>query len=75
MTKLASYPLRASLLTGAMLLIADPALAVNGAQLGGYGIKNAAMGGASIALPLDAVAAANNPAGTAFVPASTSLNL
>ena len=47
------------------------ALAVNGALPGGNGIKNAAMGGASIALPLDAVAAANDPAGIAFVPAST----
>ena len=49
------------------------ALAINGAQLGGNGIKNAAMGGASIALPLDAVAAANNPAGMAFVPSSFTL--
>lgn len=51
------------------------ALAVNGALPGGNGIKNAAMGGASIALPLDAVAAANNPAGIAFVPSSTTLGL
>jgi len=51
------------------------ALAVNGALPGGNGIKNAAMGGASIALPLDAVAAANNPAGIAFVPASTTFGL
>ena len=51
------------------------ALAINGAQLGGNGIKNAAMGGASIALPLDAVAAANNPAGMAFVPSSATLGL
>ncbi|WP_332742214.1 OmpP1/FadL family transporter [Hydrogenophaga sp.] len=51
------------------------ALAVNGALPGGNGIKNAAMGGASIALPLDAVAAANNPAGIAFVPTSTTLGL
>jgi long-chain fatty acid transport protein len=51
------------------------ALALNGAQPGGYGIKNSAMGGASIALPLDSIAAANNPAGIAFVPASTSFNL
>ena len=33
------------------------------------------MGGASIALPLDAVAAANNPAGIAFVPSSATLGL
>lgn len=51
------------------------ALAVNGALPGGNGIKNAAMGGASIALPLDAVAAANNPAGMAFVPSSTTFGL
>lgn len=51
------------------------ALAVNGALPGGNGIKNASMGGASIALPLDAVAAANNPAGMAFVPSSTTLGL
>ena len=51
------------------------ALAVNGALPGGNGIKNAAMGGTSIALPLDAVAAANNPAGMAFVPASATLGL
>ena len=46
------------------------AWAVNGAQPGGYGTRNASMGGASIALPLDAEAAANNPAGMAFVPTS-----
>jgi long-chain fatty acid transport protein len=51
------------------------ALAVNGALPGGNGIKNAAMGGASIALPLDAVAAANNPAGIAFVPSSATFGL
>ena len=51
------------------------ALAVNGALPGGNGIKNAPMGGASIALPLDAVAAGNNPAGIAYVPNSTTLGL
>jgi long-chain fatty acid transport protein len=51
------------------------ALAINGAQLGGVGVKNAAMGGASIALPLDAVAAANNPAGLAFVPTSAAVDI
>ena len=69
-------PSIATALAGASLLCAAaPAAAVNGIQLGGYGIKNAAMGGASIALPLDAVAAANNPAGMAFVPAVANLNL
>ena len=51
------------------------AWAVNGAQTGGIGIKNASMGGVAIALPLDAVAAANNPAGIAFVPDSITLGL
>jgi long-chain fatty acid transport protein len=50
------------------------ALAVNGAQPGGYGVKNAAMGGAAIALPLDAVAAANNPAGLGQLPTSTTVD-
>ena len=59
----------------AVAAIHTGALAVNGALPGGNGIKNAAMGGASIALPLDAVAAANNPAGIAFVPSSTTLGL
>jgi long-chain fatty acid transport protein len=49
--------------------------AINGAQLGGNGVRNAAMGGTSIALPLDANAAANNPAGMAFVPSSSTLDL
>lgn len=51
------------------------AWAVNGAQPGGHGAANAAMGGTSIALPLDAEAAANNPAGLAFVPTSMALGL
>jgi len=33
----------------------------------GYGVMNEAMGGASIALPLDSLAAANNPAGMVMV--------
>jgi long-chain fatty acid transport protein len=59
----------------AVAAIHTGALAVNGALPGGNGIKNASMGGASIALPLDAVAAANNPAGIASVPNSTTLGL
>jgi len=55
--------------------LSSPAWAVNGAQPGGHGAANAAMGGASIALPLDAEAAANNPAGLAFVPSSMTLGL
>ncbi|MHA6202981.1 OmpP1/FadL family transporter [Dyella soli] len=53
----------------------EQAAAVNGAQPGGHGAANAAMGGAAIALPLDAEAAANNPAGLAFVPTSTAIGL
>lgn len=49
------------------------AWAVNGALPGGNGTRNASMGGASIALPLDAEAAANNPAGMAFVPTSVAV--
>ena len=56
-------------------LICHAAHAINGAQLGGNGIRNASMGGTSIALPLDASAAANNPAGMAFVPSSAALDL
>lgn len=52
------------------LALAPSAWAVNGAQTGGHGAANASMAGASIALPLDAEAAANNPAGMALVPSS-----
>ena len=66
-------------LVGALIasgaLFASQGHAMNGAQLGGYGIKNAGMGGASIALPLDASAAVNNPAGMAFVPQSFAINV
>ena len=72
---LSSSLIRSGLLTLGATLAGSAAWAVNGTQLGGYGVKNAMMGGASIALPLDAVAAANNPAGMAFVPDTTSLNL
>ncbi|MGA8863617.1 MAG: outer membrane protein transport protein [Gallionella sp.] len=49
-------------------VIASPlAHATDGYFPTGYGVKNEAMGGASIALPLDAVAAANNPAGMVMV--------
>ena len=43
------------------------ALATNGYFSHGYGIKAKGMAGVSIALPQDALAAANNPAGMAFV--------
>lgn len=42
------------------------ALASNGTMPHGYGIKAQGMAGASIALPQDAIAAANNPAAMAF---------
>ena len=48
-------------------LVSPMAYATNGYFPIGYGMKNEAMGGASIALPLDAVAAANNPAGMVMV--------
>jgi long-chain fatty acid transport protein len=51
----------------AFLAAALPAHATNGTMPHGYGIKAQGMGGASIALPQDALAAANNPAGMAFV--------
>lgn len=60
---------------GSFLCLHGAAHAINGAQLGGNGIRNAAMGGTSIALPLDANAAANNPAGMAYVPSSSTLDL
>jgi long-chain fatty acid transport protein len=58
-----------------LALLVSNAWAVNGIQLNGYGIKNAGMGGASIALPLDASAPVNNPAGLGFVPTSFVVNL
>ena len=43
------------------------AMATNGYFSHGYGIKAKSMGGVGIALPQDAMAAASNPAGMAFV--------
>ena len=65
----------AALASACVSLAASQAWAVNGAQPGGYGIKNAMMGGTSIALPLDSSAAANNPAGMAYVGNTSSLNV
>jgi len=49
-------------------MMASPlAHATNGYLPIGYGQKNEAMGGAGIALPLDSIAAANNPAGMVMV--------
>lgn len=44
-----------------------PAFAVNGAQLSSFGVTAGGMGGVSIALPQDSVAAANNPAGMGVI--------
>ena len=43
------------------------ALATNGYFSHGFGVKSQGMGGVGIALPQDGLAAATNPAGTAFV--------
>ncbi|WP_374265951.1 OmpP1/FadL family transporter [Zoogloea sp.] len=59
-------PLRLTFIAAA-LATSLPALATNGTMPHGYGIKAQGMGGASIALPQDALAAANNPAGMALV--------
>lgn len=57
-------------------VMASPlAHATNGYLPTGYGAKNEAMGGASIALPLDALAAANNPAGMVMVGDRTDFGL
>lgn len=54
-------------LLAAGVMASPQAYATNGYSPIGYGVKNEAMGGASIALPLDSVAAANNPAGMVMV--------
>ena len=73
MRPLTTLPLR----SGWLLALATPFAchAINGAEPGGHGVDNAAMGGTSIALPLDAIAAANNPAGLSRVPDSVALDL
>jgi len=69
------FILKTSASSTALALLVSNAWAVNGIQMNGYGIKNAGMGGASIALPLDASAPINNPAGLGFVPTSIAANL
>jgi long-chain fatty acid transport protein len=49
--------------------------ASNGVLMSGYGAKSSTMGGASIALPYDSLAAANNPAGMAKVGTRMDFNL
>ncbi len=47
--------------------MASPALATDGYFSDGYGMKASGMAGVSIALPQDALAAANNPAGMVMI--------
>jgi long-chain fatty acid transport protein len=54
-------------LFAAGVIVSPLAHATNGYMPIGYGQQNEAMGGASIALPLDSIAAANNPAGMAML--------
>jgi long-chain fatty acid transport protein len=64
-----------SLLSAGVMSTPLLAHATNGYSPIGYGAKNEAMGGASIALPLDALAAANNPAGMVMVGDRTDFEL
>ncbi|MBV2235905.1 MAG: outer membrane protein transport protein [Sterolibacterium sp.] len=57
------------------LLLPLPAFATNGYFQHGYGVKSQGMAGVGIALPQDALAAANNPAGQAFLGNRTDLGL
>ena len=50
-----------------LVLLPGMALATNGYFSHGYGVKSMGMAGVGIALPQDSLAAATNPAGTAFV--------
>lgn len=52
---------------GVILGFSHLANATTGTVMSGYGPKNITMGGASIAVPYDALASANNPAGMAKV--------
>ncbi|TCJ14912.1 aromatic hydrocarbon degradation protein [Parasulfuritortus cantonensis] len=68
MTHAIFKPRPATAVLGALtLLCAASAQATNGTMPHGYGIKAQGMGGVAIALPQDGLAAANNPAGMAFV--------
>jgi long-chain fatty acid transport protein len=51
----------------AFLLISGPASATNGYFSHGFGAKSKGMAGAGVAIPQDAMIAATNPAGIAFV--------
>ena len=50
-----------------LVLLPGMAMATDGYFSPGYGVKSQGMGGVGIALPQDGLAAAANPAGTAFV--------
>ena len=50
-----------------LVLLPGMAMATNGYFSHGYGVKSQGMAGVGIALPQDGLAAATNPAGTAFV--------
>ena len=50
-----------------LLLASNPVMATDGYFSHGYGIKAQGIGGVGMALPQDGLAAATNPAGTAFL--------
>lgn len=59
--------LKKIILTGLICIIPGSAFATNGYFSPGFGIKANGMGGVGVALPQDAIAAATNPAGMAFI--------
>ena len=67
-------PLKCVLLH-ALVLLPAMAEATNGYFAHGYGVRNRALAGAGVALPQDAVAAAVNPAGMAYVGSRLDLEL
>ncbi|QRG08398.1 outer membrane protein transport protein [Xanthobacter dioxanivorans] len=54
-------------LASGFAIVSSAAWATDASQLTGYGVAAMSMGGASIAFPQDSIAAANNPAGLAYV--------
>jgi len=59
--------LRQLILAGLLATLISPAFATNGYLAHGYGIKSKGMAGAGVALPQEALIAATNPAGIAFL--------
>jgi long-chain fatty acid transport protein len=57
------------------LLHATGAMAVDGIQLSGIGVKSAGMAGTSIAFPQDSAAAADNPAGMGLIGSRTDIGI